>query len=73
MSGGCWELVTSNEPTILAEPLLDTIMMEDSKSDGRFADSANTNESGWGETFCQGNDLFDQIITSETGSRRRGR
>jgi hypothetical protein len=55
-----WELVATNEPAVLAKPLLDAIVVEDSESDGC---------EGSGET----NDLFDQFIAPETGSRRRGR
>ena len=55
MSERCWELVASDEPTILAEPLLDTIVMEDGQNDGRFADPASTGESDWSGTFCQSN------------------
>ena len=67
------ELVTSNEPTILAEPFLDPVVMEDGQSDGGLADPASTEESDRTETFCQSDDLVDQIFTTETGFRRWGR
>jgi hypothetical protein len=73
MDDRCWEPVTLDEPTILAEPLLDAIVMEDSQSDRRLADPTSTNQSDWGETFCQANDLLDQTVTSETGFRCWGR
>ena len=73
MSERCWELVASDEPAILTKPLLDTIVMEDGQSDGRLANPASTDERDWGGTFCKGDDLLDQIVTSETNSRRRGR
>jgi len=65
------ELVTTDESTVATESLSDAIVMEDSKSDGRLADSTDTNESDWCEVFCQSDDLFDQLVTSETGPRRR--
>ena len=65
MGEGCWELVTSDESMIPTKPLLDAIVMKDSQSDGRPADPANTNESGWSRSFCRGNNL-DQIAMSET-------
>ena len=69
-----WELVTPYELTVLAEPLLDTIVMEDSQSDWHgLADPASTDESDWSETLCQRNDLLNQIVTSKTGFRRRRR
>ena len=40
-----WEFVTSDEPTILPEPLLGAIVMEDSQSDERLADPASTDQS----------------------------
>jgi len=67
------ESVTSDEPTILAEPLLDAIVMEDIQSDGGLADPANTEESDWTETFCQGDNLVNQIVTPKAGFRRWGR
>jgi len=52
MGERCWELVASGKPAILAEPLLDAIVIEDSQSDGRFADPTSTDENGgWSETF----------------------
>ena len=73
VSESSWELVTSNEPAILAEPLLDAIMMEDSQGDGRLADSAGTNQSDRSEVFGKPKDPFDQLVTSETSPRcRRG-
>jgi len=64
------EFVASDEPTILAEPPLDAIVMEDSQRDGRLADPASTDQSDRTETFCKGNDLVDQIVTTKTCLRR---
>ena len=73
MSDRGWELITSNKPTILVKPLLDAMMMEDSKSDRCFADSSSTDESDRGQVFGETNDPFDQLVASETGPRRRRR
>ena len=73
MSERCWELVTLDKPTILALSLLDAIVMEESQSDGSLSNPASTNEGDWSESFHQGNDLLDQIVTSEKDYRCRGR
>ena len=73
MSGRGWELVTSDEPTIVAKLLLDAMVMKNGQSDGCLADSTGTNESDRGEILCETNDLLDQVITPETGPRCRGR
>ena len=48
-------------------------MVEDGQGDGCLADPADTDESDGREVFGQTNDLLDQLVTSETGPRRRGR
>ena len=59
------ELVTANEPAVVAETLLDAVVVEDGEGDGRLADSASTNESKWSEVFCQADELLDQLISSK--------
>ena len=61
MAGRCRGLVTSDKPTILAEPLLDAIVTEDCQSDECLADPTSTDESGRSETFCQSNDLRSNL------------
>ena len=73
MSGRSWELVTSNESTILAELLLDAMVMKNSASDRRLANPASTDESNRSEIFRVTDDLPDQLITSEAGPRWRWR
>ena len=73
MSACGWELVAADKPTFVSELLLDAIVVEDGQSDGCFPNSAWTDESYWGEVFCEADDLVDQLATSETGPRRRGR
>ena len=55
-------------------------MVEDGQSDGRFPNPPWTNESDWGEIFCEADDLLNQVVASETDPRpwgwglpRRGR
>ena len=67
------ELVTADESTLVTETLLDAILMEDGESNGCFSNPPWTDESDWGEIFSEIDDLFDQLGTSETGPRPRGR
>ena len=73
MSGRGGELIAANEPTVVAESLFDSIVMEDFQSDGRLPDPACTDKSGGFDVFSQTNNLVDKIATSETGLWRRGR
>ena len=73
MSDGGRELVTSNEPTILAKPLLDAMVMKNGQSDRCLADSANTDESDWSQVFGETNDPLNQLVASETGPWCPGR
>ena len=73
MSVGCRELVATDKPTVFSEPFLDTIMVKNSQSDGCFSNTPCTNKSDWSELFCEIDDLLDQFITPETGSRLRRR
>ena len=73
MKVGGGELVATDEPAVVPKPFLDTIMVEDSQGDRCFPDSPYTEESDRREGFGETNDLLDQLVTSETGPRRRGR
>jgi hypothetical protein len=66
------ELVATDEPTVVAKPLLDAIVVEDGQSDGRLSNSTSTDESGWSEVFCQPNNLLDQMVASKAGPWRWG-
>ena len=59
------ELVTTYEPSVVTEPLFDAAVVKDGQSDGRLADPAGTNESNWGQVFCEPNDLLDQLVASK--------
>ena len=67
------ELVAADEPAVISEPLLDSIVVEDGQGDGCFPDPPWTDESDWGEVLCETDNLLDQIVASETGPRLRGR
>jgi len=59
------ELVTADEPAVVAEPLLDATIVEDGESDRCLADSASTNKSKWSEVFCQFHKLLGQLAASK--------
>ena len=61
------ELVASDEPTVVAKPLLDAIVMEDGQSDGCFSNPSSTDEGHRGEVFRETNDPLNQLATSEAG------
>jgi len=73
MSARSWELIATDEPAVIAEPFLDSIVVEDRESDGSFPDSPCTDESDGFEVSGEANELLDQPVTSETGPWRRGR
>ena len=66
------ELIAADEPTIVVEPLLDAIVVEDGLGDRRLSNPACTDKSGWCEVFHEANDLFDQHFAPETDPWRRG-
>ena len=68
------ELVTTDEATVVAKPLLDPIMVKNGQGDRRLADSASTDESDWNKVLSKIDYLLDQLATSEEGPRwqRRG-
>ena len=73
MNVGGRELVTADKPTVVAESLLDAIIMEGSQSDRCISDPTRTNGGDGCQVFGQVNNLLDQHVTSETGPRRRWR
>jgi len=66
-------LVTTDEATVVAKPLLDPIVVEDGQGDGCLADSASTDEGDWSEVLSEIDYLLDQLVAPK-GSRwwRRG-
>ena len=73
MNTRCGELVATDEPTVVAKPVLDSIVVENGQGDGRFSNSASTNKSDRNKVLSQIDYLFDQLITSEEGPRRQRR
>ena len=69
MSARGGELVATDEPAVVTKPLFDAIIVEGGQSDGRLANSASTDQSDWGDVFCETNDLFDQVVTSKEDPR----
>ena len=59
------EFVTTDESAFLAKPLFDPIVVEDGQSGGRLANPTRTDQSDRGETFCEGNNLLDQLVASK--------
>ena len=73
MSGGMGELIAADESTIVAEPLLDAVVVQDGQRDGCLANPAGTNKGDWSQVFCKANDFLDQLVTPKEGPRWRGR
>ena len=68
-----WELVASDESTVLVKPLLDAMVMKNGQNDGCLADSTGTDEGHGREVYCQSDDIFNQLVTAENSPRRRWR
>jgi len=56
---GGGEFITADEPTVVAKPLFDPIVMENSQGDRGLADSARANESDWDEVLGEIDNLLD--------------
>ena len=63
------ELVTTDEPTVVAKPLFDPRVVENSQGKGSFANSTGTNESDRSEVFCETSDFLDQLVASKASPR----
>ena len=74
MSAGGGELVTTDEPAVVAKLLLDSIVVENSQRNGGLADSASADESDWDEVLSKIDYLLDQLVASKEGpwGQRRG-
>ena len=68
-----WEPITTDESTLVAKPLFDAMVMEDIHGDRSLPNPAGTDESEWGEVFCETDDLIDQLVASEENPRWPGR
>ena len=67
MCVGGGELVTPDEPTVFAKPLLDARVVEDGQGEGCLSDSSSADESDGCEAVGEINDLLDQFAASEHG------
>jgi hypothetical protein len=66
MSTGSQELVTTDESAVIAESVLDAIVVEEGESDGGFSDSPCANKGDGFEVFGETDELLDQLVTSKT-------
>ena len=73
MSARGRELIAADESTVVTEPLLDPVVVEDGEGNRRLSDSACTNEGDWGEVFGETDDTLDKLFASEAVPRRLGR
>ena len=69
MSARGGELVATDEPTAVAKPLFDALVVEDSQSNRCLANSTGTNQGDRNEIFCETNDPLDQLAASKACSR----
>ena len=67
------ELVATDESTVVSEPLLDPVVVENGQGNGRLADSSSTNEGDWDEVLGETSYLLNQFVASKEGPwwRRR--
>ena len=59
MNARCRELITTDKPAVIAKPVLDTVVVENSEGDGCFPDAPCTNESEGFEVFSKIDDPLD--------------
>jgi hypothetical protein len=62
------EFVTTDESTVVTEPLLDPIVVENGQSDGRLADSASADEGDRNKVLSEIDNLLDELVAPEEGS-----
>ena len=65
-----WELVATDESTILAKSFPDPTVVEDGESNSCFTNPPCPNKSDGFEVFGESNDILDQLVASETVARR---
>ena len=67
------KLIATDESTVLAKSFLDSIVVEDSESDGCFPDPTRTDESDGFEVLGESDNFFNQFTSPKKAPRRRGR
>ena len=67
-------MVATDEPTVMAKPLLDPIVVKNGQGDRRLPDSTSTNEGDWDKVLSETDYPLDQLVASEERPRwqRRG-
>jgi len=73
MSTGSWELIATDESTVIAKPVLDVIVVQDGESDGCFPNAPCAYEGYGFEVVGETKELLDKLVASETGPGCRGR
>ena len=58
------KLIAANEPTVIAKPLLDLVVVEDGQGNGGLADSTSADESDRSELLGEIDYLLDQLSHS---------
>ena len=59
MSARGWELIAADEPAVVAELLLDSIVVEDCQGNRGLPDTAGADESDWAKVFGEIDCLLD--------------
>ena len=65
------EPIAANESAVIAKPILDSLVVEDSESNRSLPDPPCTDESEGLKNFREPHNLLDQRISSKAGSRLR--
>ena len=73
MDTRCRELITTNKSTVIAKPVLDPIVVEDSKGNVCFPNASRADESNRFEVFSETDDLLNQFVATKAGPGPRGR
>ena len=68
-----WELIAPDKSAIVAKPLLDPIVVEDSEGDGCLPNASCADKSNGLKVFSESDNLLDQFIASEAGPGPWGR
>ena len=53
------ELVATDEPAVVAEPLLDSIVVENGQGNGGLSNSASADESDWAKVLSKVDCIID--------------
>ena len=60
-------MITADESTVVAKPLLDPVVMENGQGNGCLPDSSSTNESDRNEILSEIDYCLDKFVASEEG------